>query len=89
MTKIKQILTTKGEISLLAVAITAFATISASALGAWATARSATNEEFSKLELKVESAQNSANLITEREANHYEELSKQLDRIEKKIDNIK
>jgi len=85
---IKKIKSMKGEVSILAVAITACATIVASALGAWATAKSSANSQISTLETKVEAAQKTGDLVTERESNHYIELQKSLDRIEKKIDKI-
>jgi len=67
----------KGQLSILATLIIAGSTIIASALGAWATANS-----------RVDEINTQVQVIQERENNHYAELSKKLDSIDKKLDEV-
>lgn len=66
---------TKGQISIIPVAITAIATIMASVLGGWSSA----NQRVSSIDTKVE-------VVEERENNHYAELEKRLDKMDDKLD---
>jgi hypothetical protein len=67
----------KGQVSLIAVMITAMGTIMASVLGGWATA----NERVGQIDTKVQ-------VVEERENNHYTEVQKSLTSIEKKLDDV-
>ena len=67
----------KGQISILTTLIIAGSTILASALGAWATV----SQKTTQIDTKVQ-------VIEERENNHYKEVSKQLEDINKKLDQI-
>lgn len=67
----------KGQISILTTTIIAGSTILASVMGAWATA----NQKTYQIDTKVQ-------VIEEREGNHYKEIFKQLEDINKKLDQI-
>lgn len=65
----------KGQISLFATIIGAAGMIGASVITSWAT----TNSRVFGVESKV-------SIVEERESNHFQELSKKMDSLEKKID---
>ena len=67
----------KGQISILTTLLIASSTILASAFGAWATA----SQKTALIDTKVQ-------VLEERENNHYKEVSKQLEDINKKLDQI-
>lgn len=67
----------KGQIALIPVVITAIATIFASVIGGWTSA----NKAVSQVDTKVQ-------VVEERENNHYNEVSKKLDSIDKKLDEV-
>lgn len=69
----------KGQASLMAVVVTAAATVVGSIFTAWVTAGAAANDRIS--ELKTEVVQ-----VTERENNHYGEVQRQLTEINGKLD---
>lgn len=71
------ILKNRGQIAIIPVAITAVATIVASIIGGWTSANTRVNTVDTKVQV-----------IEERENNHYAEVQKKLDTIDKKLDEI-
>ena len=67
----------KGQISLWLALVSAGGMVVASAFTSWATVSS-----------RISSAENKVSVVEEREQNHFLEVSKALERIEKKMDNL-
>ena len=67
----------KGQINILTAIIGAIGIITASGLTAWATA----NNKVSSIDAKVQ-------VVEERENNHYEKLKEDLEKIDKKLDQL-
>ena len=67
----------KGQISLWLALVSAVGMVVASAFTSWATVSS-----------RISSAENKVSVVEEREQNHFLEVSKALERIEKKMDNL-
>ena len=65
-----------GQISLISALIGGIAMITASGLTGWFSASSAIRAQISKIDVKVQ-------VVEERETNHYEELTKLMDKFDK------
>ena len=68
---------TKGQVSIIAVILTATTTVFASLIGAWTTSAS-----------NLGDVKESVAIVQERESNHYDEVQKRLNSMDSKLDRL-